>query len=165
MIIQRGNQYDALRSVEGICAHGIAATAGKGELNSLVFVAVNLNKPCERRHPRRIQMRMQLLPKENLMRLKSTILSLILCLAVSAPPSALAQGTGTPNASTSSGAANADTMAPGGTGNAVPKGAGDTSASGVSPAGNTKGMKKKSVKNKSPAAADSGTNQASKPAQ
>jgi hypothetical protein len=33
------------------------------------------------------------------------------------------------------------------------------------PAGNTKGMKKKSVKNKSPAAAYSGTNQVPKPAQ
>ena len=165
MIVQRENHYDALRSVEGICAHGIAATAGKGELNSLVFVAVNLNKRCERQHRSRIQVHMQLLPKENWMRLKSTILSLILCLAALASPSALAQGAGTPNASTSSGAANADTMAPGGTGNAVPKGAGDTSASGASPAGNTKSMKKKSVKNKSPAAADSGTDQVPKPAQ
>jgi hypothetical protein len=56
-------------------------------------------------------------------------------------------------------------MAPGGTGNAVPKGAGDTSASGASPTGNTKGMKKKSGKNKSPTAADSETNQVPKPAQ
>lgn len=80
------------------------------------------------------------------MTLKRTVLPLIFCIAASAATLASAQGT--PNASTSTGAANADTMAPGGAGNATPKGAGDTSASGAPSTGKAKPMKKKSAKSK-----------------
>jgi hypothetical protein len=96
--------------------------------------------------------------------LKRTFQQFILCLAVSASPLVLAQGAGTPNASSSSGAANADTMAPGATGAGVPKGAGDTSASGASSAGSTKSMKKL-TKKKSRAKTSSGMNAAPAPAQ
>jgi len=90
------------------------------------------------------------------MRLKSVALSLLFSVAASASPFALAQGAGTSNSSSSTGAANADTMAPGGTANAVPKGAGDTSASGAPSAGNTKNVRKKTVKSKHRAGASSG---------
>ena len=74
------------------------------------------------------------------MTLKRAVLPLIFCFAT------LASAQNTPNSSASTGAANADTMAPGGAGNATPKGAGDTSASGAPSSGKT--MKKKSVKSK-----------------
>jgi hypothetical protein len=87
------------------------------------------------------------------------------CLAASASLLALAQGAGTPNASTSSGSSNADTMAPGATGAGVPKGAGDTSASGTSPAGTGKSMKKEPARSKRQAKPNNTMDAASKPVQ
>jgi hypothetical protein len=104
--------------------------------------------------------------KEKFMGLKSAALSLLFVFAASASSLATAQGTGTGNASTSSGAANADTMAPGATGTAVPKGAGDTSASGAPSAGNTKSMQKKPAKTKRrDAASAQGGDTSQKPSQ
>jgi hypothetical protein len=57
-------------------------------------------------------------------------------------------------------------MAPGATGNAVPKGAGDTSASGAPSAGNTKNMQKKATKTKRRTAAPAeGGDTSQKPSQ
>jgi hypothetical protein len=97
------------------------------------------------------------------MTLKPIIRLFICCIASTATMLALAQGAGTPNASTSSGSANADTMAPGATGAGVPKGAGDTSASGASPAGTGKSMKKESERSKRQTKPNSKTNAAPKP--
>lgn len=99
------------------------------------------------------------------MTLKRTAQQFVLCLAVAASPLVLAQNTGMPNASTSAGAANADTMAPGSTGSGTPKGAGDTSASGASTTGATKSMKNSSSKKKSKAMGNSGANTAPNPTQ
>jgi outer membrane receptor protein involved in Fe transport len=83
------------------------------------------------------------------MRPKTTAFTLLILFATSATSLAMAQTTGKGNASTSAGAANADVMAPGGTGNIVPKGAGDTTASGVPSAANSKRVQRKGTKTKS----------------
>jgi hypothetical protein len=80
------------------------------------------------------------------MKVNKIAVSLVMLLAASVTPVAFAQGTGGPNASSSTGAANADTMSPGATGNVVTKGAGDTSASGASASTGSKSVKKKSAK-------------------
>jgi hypothetical protein len=104
--------------------------------------------------------------KENLMIRKNIIQQLLICcLAASATTLALAEGAGTPNASTSSGSSNADIMAPGATGAGVPKGAGDTSASGTSAAGTDKSMKKGPARIKRQAKPNSQTDATSKPVQ